>query len=67
LQLLARASDLSGPTNSVALPVVRPVNRGDKSLRDFFGPFRPSLDNEIDIDPIEMGLVTLEETSALFS
>jgi hypothetical protein len=67
LQLLARASDLSGLANAVSLPITRMMNKGDKALRSFFGPFRPSLDNEADIDPIEMGLVTIEETSALFS
>ncbi|EPE28174.1 hypothetical protein GLAREA_04965 [Glarea lozoyensis ATCC 20868] len=67
LQLLARASDLSGSANAISLPITRPLNKGDKALRSFFGPFRPSLDNEPDIDPIEMGLVTVEETSALFS
>ncbi|EHL02080.1 hypothetical protein M7I_2035 [Glarea lozoyensis 74030] len=65
LQLLARASDLSGSANAISLPITRPLNKGDKALRSFFGPFRPSLDNEPDIDPIEMGLVTVEETSAI--
>jgi hypothetical protein len=67
LQLLARASDLSGPSNLVALPVVRSVIKGENALRSFFGPFKPSLDNDVDIDPIEMGLVTVEEANALFS
>jgi hypothetical protein len=66
LQLLARASDLSG-ANLVTLPVVRPATKVDRALKSFFGPFRPSLDNGAEIDPIEMGLVTVEETSALFA
>lgn len=76
LQLLARASDLSVPTNtsndipriSSSLPVIsRPGIVEAKDLRDFFGPFRPSLDNGEEIDPIEMGLVTQEETRDLFN
>ncbi|KAH6671149.1 hypothetical protein B0J14DRAFT_564839 [Halenospora varia] len=75
LQLLARASDLSVPTHaavgppnipSLAFPP-RPGTAKDHTLQDFFGPFRPSLDVEDDIDPIEMGLVTEAETTALFS
>lgn len=76
LQLLARASDLSVPTNtsndipriSSSLPVIsRPGIVEAKDLRYFFGPFRPSLDNGEEIDPIEMGLVTQEETRDLFN
>jgi hypothetical protein len=67
LQLLARASDLTTQTNTNILPVMRTATQSDQGLRNFFGPFRPSLDNEADTDPIEMGLVTLEETSALFT
>lgn len=75
LQLLARASDLSVPTNSSndvprissSLPISRLGIVEAKDLRDFFGPFRPSLDNGEEIDPIEMGLVTQEETRELFN
>lgn len=75
LQLLARASDLSVPSHSKTytpnnpLPGVPPrstVGR-DQDLQDFFGPFRPSIDVGPDIDPIEMGLATEEDTVSLFS
>ena len=76
LQLLARASDLSGPPNqasytsnvrsSRSLARLSTVRR-DQDLQNFFGPFRPSLDVRPDIDPIEMGLVTEEEMTALFT
>lgn len=74
LQLLARASDLSGPPRVTkeapripSTPTTLRLNAPkDQALRDFFGPFRPSLDVGKDIDPIEMGLVTQEETDALF-
>jgi hypothetical protein len=73
LQLLARASDLSAPTNQA--PYVMPTSTlgsrfsatRDQKLRDFFGPFRPSLDVGPDIDPIELGLVTEEEAAILFA
>ncbi|KAG9235079.1 hypothetical protein BJ875DRAFT_282466 [Amylocarpus encephaloides] len=72
LQLLARASDLSLPSNPLAnvsttAPSTRQLMEGDQVLRDFFGPFRPSLDNSEATDPIELGLVTAEETIALFN
>ncbi|KAF4631215.1 hypothetical protein G7Y89_g6924 [Cudoniella acicularis] len=75
LQLLARASDLSVPTHSATgppnIPSIpfppRPGTAKDHKLRDFFGPFRPSSDIGNDIDPIELGLVTEAETTALFS
>lgn len=75
LQLLARASDLSVPSgqapyaasvlSSVTLPTRADFGRND--LQTFFGPFRPSLDGGENIDPIDMGLVTVEETDALFN
>ncbi|XMA14581.1 hypothetical protein WAI453_007372 [Rhynchosporium graminicola] len=67
LQLLARASDLSAPTTSYLSPPRIPGAVGDQQLLDFFGPFRPSLDVGVDIDPIELGLVTEEEAAVLFS
>ncbi|KAH7363769.1 hypothetical protein BKA65DRAFT_121581 [Rhexocercosporidium sp. MPI-PUGE-AT-0058] len=69
LQLLARASDLSAPTNQASYlsPPRFPGAVGDQQLRDFFGPFRPSLDVGTDIDPIELGLVTEEEAVILFA
>ena len=69
LQLLARASDLSAsnkPTSYLSPPRF-PGAVGDQQLRDFFGPFRPSLDIGEDIDPIELGLVTEEEAAILFA
>ena len=76
LQLLARASDLSVPSgqapyaasvlSSVTLPPRAEFGR-DHDLQTFFGPFRPSLDVGDDIDPIDMGLVTVEETDVLFN
>jgi len=74
LQLLARASDLSAPSNQTpyTLPTPlsgprNPLTGRDQKLRDFFGPFRPSLDVEPDIDPMDMGLVTEEEAAVLFT
>lgn len=73
LQLLARASDLSAlskqPSFTVNVPssVPRSPDLGDEKLRDFFGPFRPSLDVGPDVDPIDLGLVTDEEAALLFS
>jgi hypothetical protein len=76
LQLLARASDLSVPSgqapyaanilSSVTLPPRTEFGR-DHDLQTFFGLFRPSLDVGEDIDPIDMGLVTVEETDVLFN
>ena len=59
---------MSVPSHPIRAPAIqRPGTSGDQVLRDFFGPFRPSLDNGVDVDPIEMGLVTPEETTALFN
>lgn len=76
LQLLARASDLSVPSgqapyaagilSSVSHPPRTEFGK-DHDLQAFFGPFRPSLDLGEDIDPIDMGLVTVEETDVLFN
>lgn len=77
LQLLARASDLSTPpfqtphapnSMSYATPQAtsRNVRRKD-DLEGFFGPFRPSLDIGEDFDPIDLGLVTVEEVDVLFN
>jgi len=71
LQLLARASDLSIPQQQqpYAPNPVTHAQRQDfgQDLQTFFGPFRPILDIGEDIDPIDMGLVTLEETDLLFT
>jgi len=76
LQLLARASDLADP--SLQLPRLNlpdnidrslrsPEARKDKGLREFFGPFRPRFDIGEEVDPVDLGLVTLEEVDALFT
>jgi len=75
LQLLARASDLSLPSGqehsqpfASAPPLAQKQGSSvTQNLEAFFGPFRPSLDVGEDIDPIDMGLVTLEETDMLFT
>jgi hypothetical protein len=74
LQLLARASDLSGPPNKTSYTAnLSPSSQSrnpsvgrDPELQTFFGPFRPSLDIGSDIDPIDMGLVTEDEATTLF-
>lgn len=74
LQLLARASDLTEP--SYQLPTAPNVHSQvyipsmparEDTLRMFFGPFRPHLDVGEDIDPVDMGFVTLEEVDILFT
>jgi hypothetical protein len=80
LQLLARASDLPmSPRNMPAAPshlspVAVPDQAGQKGnqsdnqdLRTFFGPLSPNLDTGEDIDPIDMGYVTPNETDVLFN
>ncbi|OWP01951.1 hypothetical protein B2J93_4577 [Marssonina coronariae] len=73
LQLLARASDLSAPSKSALNTIPRPSSGppstgiGDQKLRDFFGPFRPSLDVGPEVDPIDLGLVTEDEAAVLFT
>lgn len=75
LQLLARASDLSVPTQPTYMPnslisaafTARRDSGGDQDLQSFFGPFRPSLDIAEESDPIHIGLVTPEETDTLFT
>lgn len=80
LQLLARASNLPiSPRNMPVAPDhLSPIaasnqaeQRGDQSvnqdLRTFFGPLGPNLDIGEDIDPIDMGYVTISETDVLFN
>ncbi|KAI3319485.1 hypothetical protein HD806DRAFT_509132 [Xylariaceae sp. AK1471] len=81
LQLLARTSELLssiGPGNgSVAghLPPSKSLpsreimveNGHDGNLPMFFGRFQPRLDVGQDLDPIELGLLTLAEAEALFA
>ena len=82
LQLLARASDLqlSPPGSRIGaanLPM-HPASSSSKALqnhplssdpgaRSFFAPARASLDVGPDLDPVDVGLVTLDEADSLFS
>ncbi|KAI0399359.1 hypothetical protein F4802DRAFT_590049 [Xylaria palmicola] len=80
LQLLARTSELlssidpssnrstGGLLPSETLPSRERTAGSDQSgsLPVFFGPFQPRLDICPDLDPIELGLLTLSEAEALF-
>ncbi|KAL3418589.1 hypothetical protein PVAG01_10305 [Phlyctema vagabunda] len=66
LQLLARASHLTDPGPQPAPVPTYPETNADNTLMNFFGPFRPRLDIGEDIDPVEMGFITLEEVNVLF-
>lgn len=79
LQLLARTSELlssisaqasgvaSGPyAKSTYRGLVTP-NEHDDDLENFFGRFRPRLDVGDELDPIELGLISLVEAEALFA
>ncbi|CAI7609663.1 unnamed protein product [Penicillium glandicola] len=79
LQLLARASDLQlspvgvrrapmsplppseGPLFSQSTP------QGERSAKSFFVPVRANLDVGPEVDPVELGLVTFDESESLFS
>ncbi|KAI0195499.1 hypothetical protein F4808DRAFT_464199 [Astrocystis sublimbata] len=81
LQLLARTSEMlssSGPPNgwpalnglsSKALPSRERmgVDGRDGNLPVFFGRFQPRLDVGPELDPIELGLLTLAEAERLFA
>lgn len=81
LQLLARASDLQlsppgtcGNAANLPLPSVSPsrttighLQRDYSGAKSFFAPVKAHLDTGPDLDPMEVGLVTLDETEALFS
>ncbi|KAI1738640.1 hypothetical protein F4680DRAFT_424518 [Xylaria scruposa] len=81
LQLLARTSELlssigasNGRSTVGRLPSKTLPSRDrtagndqDGSLPVFFGPFQPRLDVGPDLDPIELGLLTLSESEALFT
>ncbi|KAI0875920.1 hypothetical protein GGS24DRAFT_488952 [Hypoxylon argillaceum] len=82
LQLLARTSELLssiggasnsrsgiGPFPSKALPTRERAaeNDFDGSFPGFFGRFQPRLDVGADLDPIDLGLLTLPEAEALFT
>ncbi|KAL4777936.1 hypothetical protein BJX76DRAFT_188068 [Aspergillus varians] len=81
LQLLARASDLqlspndardttTWPLLATPQPPMGPAVRVESSAtaaKPFFVPVRASLDVGPDMDPIEIGLVTLPEAESLFA
>lgn len=81
LQLLARASDLQlFPTGvrhverSAVPPSVAPLampqessDLGDVSAKSFFVPAQANLDVGPALDPVDLGLVTFEESESLFS
>jgi hypothetical protein len=81
LQLLARTSELlsaigasgnaSGPGHLPSKsPPMREIVNGhdhDSNLATFFGRFRPRLDVGPDLDPVELGLLTIPEAEALFT
>jgi hypothetical protein len=80
LQLLARASDLQLSPARVHDVQPRPVSLSQSSTapdeprqldgqdaKSFFVPVRASRDIGPDVDPIEMGIITLLEAESLFS
>ncbi|OQD80536.1 hypothetical protein PENANT_c035G06478 [Penicillium antarcticum] len=81
LQLLARASDLQlSPTgvrrahrSSLPLPgapLAVPQDNdipGEPSAKSFFVPTRANLDVGSEVDPVDLGLVTFDESESLFS
>lgn len=77
LQLLANASMLPGksPSTSMSMSQVGVLsqigavdaNAREATLQKFFGSPPPNLDNSPDLDPINLGLVTLEESVFLFT
>ncbi|KAJ5910306.1 hypothetical protein N7504_004949 [Penicillium tannophilum] len=80
LQLLARASDLQlSPTGlrrelkSPPPPLLAPptlsqdINSADSGAKSFFVPARANLDVGPDLDPVDLGLVTFDESESLFS
>lgn len=80
LQLLARASDLQltptgrGDAQKLSLPAPQQTSITENSYqgydsgpKSFFVPVRASRDVGPDIDPIELGLVTVDEAESLFS
>ncbi|KAJ5798251.1 uncharacterized protein N7503_007547 [Penicillium pulvis] len=80
LQLLARASDLQlsptglrrelkvPPPPLLAPPTLSPdIVSADSGAKSFFVPARANLDVGPDLDPVELGLVTFDESESLFS
>jgi hypothetical protein len=79
LQLLAQTSELmqaSATASHTIAPIsvpraIQPVSEFNfaadcDGIGRFFGRFRPRPDIEPELDPIEIGLITLSEASALF-
>ena len=72
LQLLARTSEL---LSSIGPQLVagsgrnsqKPGSGRNNDLQRFFGSFQPRLDVGEELDPIDLGLLTLAEAEALFS
>ncbi|ODM17096.1 hypothetical protein SI65_07495 [Aspergillus cristatus] len=75
LQLLARASDLQlspaetqkAPVPSRQQPAISRTQDHDSGANSFFVPVRASRDVGPELDPIDLGLVTMEEAESLFS
>ncbi|KAF2265247.1 Zn(II)2Cys6 transcription factor [Lojkania enalia] len=74
LQLLARASDLRLTSPKLTEPSSSPSSRYLLSEQEersdvhrFFLPMKAALDQGPDVDPIDIGLVTLEEAETLLS
>ncbi|KAJ5101441.1 hypothetical protein NUU61_003663 [Penicillium alfredii] len=81
LQLLARASDLQlsptgvfhAPKSPPPPPLAPPTLPQESSLlgapsaKSFFVPARANLDVGPDVDPVDLGLVTFDESESLFS
>lgn len=79
LQLLARASDLQlSPTGMRHVPkspiplsegpsFLQSTPPGELSAKSFFVPTRANLDIGPEVDPVELGLVTFDESESLFS
>ncbi|EXJ86140.1 hypothetical protein A1O1_06510 [Capronia coronata CBS 617.96] len=77
LQLLAMASVLPGqspsttmstsPAGVVPRPSATDANPDDTELQRFFTLPMSKLDNSPDLDPIDLGLVTVEEADSLFA
>ncbi|RYP70212.1 hypothetical protein DL771_005599 [Monosporascus sp. 5C6A] len=74
LQLLARTSELLSSIEPQQHLVTASASNSQKpdsarrnDLQRFFGSFQPRLDVGDDLDPIELGLLTLAEAEALFA
>ncbi|KXG45416.1 uncharacterized protein PGRI_043290 [Penicillium griseofulvum] len=80
LQLLARASDLQLSPTGVRRAPVPPMPSseggpsfllntppGEPSAKSFFVPARANLDVGPEVDPVDLGLVTFDESESLFS